>query len=118
MEVTRIVLESVLALLLLSTGGGKLAGASSSHSIRDSLSVSPARWKAIGAVELVVVCALVVGIWLPAVGVVACAAVAILMLGALATRLRAGEKVTSGTGLDVVVLVVAVVALILGADAA
>jgi hypothetical protein len=118
MEVTRIVLESVLALLLLSTGGGKLAGAPSSHSIRDSLRVSPARWKAIGGLELVVVCALVVGIWLPVVGVVACAAVAVLMLGALATRLRAGERLTPGTGLDVVVMVVAIVAVILGADAA
>ena len=115
MEITRIILSIVLALLLLTTGSGKLAGLASSHQIRDSIKVSPVAWKLIGAFELVVVVGLVVGIWLPQVGVVAAVGVVLVMIGAIVTRVRAGgEQLTSGVTADAVFLVVASATAVIG----
>ncbi|MBK4347690.1 DoxX family protein [Lacisediminihabitans sp. G11-30] len=50
-------------LLLLATGGGKLLQASSSLAIRDSLTLTNRTWKTIGALELLAVVGLIVGIW-------------------------------------------------------
>ena len=90
MEITRIILSIALALLLLSTGAGKLAGLASSHQIRDSINVSALAWKAVGVFELLIVAGLVVGIWLPWIGVFAALGVIVIMLGAIVTRVRAG----------------------------
>lgn len=115
MEVTRIVLSVVLALLLLSTGAGKLAGLASSHQIRDSLAVAAPVWKMIGAFELVVVAGLLVGCWVPTVGLVAALGVVLLMAGAVVIRVRAGgEQRRAGVAADTVVLAVAVAAALVG----
>jgi hypothetical protein len=116
MEVLRIVLSVVLALLLLSTGGGKLAGIESSRQIRDSLHLGAGQWKAIGAAEIVIVVGLVVGIWVPPLGLAATIGVIILMVGAIAVRVRAGgEQRTRGVPADAVVLAVGVVAAVASA---
>ncbi|TQL02202.1 DoxX family protein [Cellulomonas sp. SLBN-39] len=112
--VAHIVLSVLLAALLLTTGGGKIAGSASSHAIRDSLHVPPGRWRAIGAFEGVVVAALVLGIWVPLAGVAAAGGVVLLMAGAIVTRLRAGgAQQRSGVTADVVVLLIALVTLVL-----
>ncbi|WP_138757259.1 DoxX family protein [Modestobacter altitudinis] len=111
MEVLRIVLSAVLALLLLSTGGGKLAGIESSRTIRDSLGIGAGSWKAIGAAEVLVVIGLLVGIWVVPVGLAATLGVIVLMVGAIAARVRAGgAQRRAGVAGDAAVLVVAVVA--------
>ncbi|WP_138733206.1 DoxX family protein [Modestobacter excelsi] len=116
MDVLRIVLSVVLALLLLSTGGGKLAGIKSSLQIRDSLHLGAGQWKAIGAAEILVVIGLVVGIWVPALGLAATIGVIVLMVGAIAVRVRAGgEQRSRGVPADAVVLAVGIVAAIASA---
>lgn len=106
MNVVRIVILVLLALLLITTGGGKLAGAASSHVIRDSLRVAPRMWKAIGVFEMALVVALIAGIWSIPVGMVGTLGVVVLMIGAIATRLRAsGAEQRAGIAADVVVLV-------------
>ncbi|WP_380176588.1 DoxX family protein [Kineococcus sp. DHX-1] len=100
----------MLALLLLATGSGKLAGAKSSRAIRDSLAVAPPAWRAIGAFEVLLVVGLVAGIWATPLGRAAAAGVVVLMLGAVAARVRAGgAQRNRGVGADAVVLFAAVV---------
>lgn len=114
LEISHSVLSVLLGALLLTTGGGKLAGAASSHAIRDSLHVPAARWRAIGAFELLVVVALVLGIWLSPWAIVGGAGVVLLMVGALVTRVRAGgEQQRSGVQADAVVLLLGLVTLVL-----
>lgn len=111
MEITRTVVSALLALLLLMTGGGKLAGAASSHAIRESLSVPRRPWKAIGAFEALLVIGLVAGIWVHPLGRLAALGVVALMLGAIVARVRAGgQQRNRGVVADAVVLLLAVVA--------
>lgn len=117
MEATRIVLIALLAVMLLATGGGKLAGAESSHAIRDSLHVPAGRWKIIGALEMVGVIGLVVGAFIPAVAVAAAVGVAALMIGAIITRWQAEKGWSAGIGADAIVLAMAVAAAVLSAQA-
>jgi uncharacterized membrane protein YphA (DoxX/SURF4 family) len=116
-EAVRIVCNLVVALMLLATGGGKLAGAASSHAMRDSLHVSAGQWKLIGALEMLGVVGLIVGIWLPAAALAAAVGVAALMVGAVLTRLRAGEGLSAGVIADTVVLVIAVLVVLLNTAA-
>lgn len=110
MDIVRI----VLAVLLTATGGGKLAGAASSHTIRDSLAVPARAWRAIGAFEILVVIGLVAGIWLRPLGIVATAGVVVLMIGAIASRVRAGGRQrNSGVAADAVILIIAVIATVI-----
>jgi hypothetical protein len=109
LDVLRVVIAALLALLLIATGGGKLMGASSSHAIRDSLSIGATPWRVIGAFELVLVVALVVGIWLPVSALIGSAGAVVLMVGAVAARLRAGgDQRRTGVPADLVVGVVAI----------
>ncbi len=119
MNVAHIVLSVLLGALLLTTGGGKLAGAASSLTIRDSLHVAPERWKAIGAAEMVLVAGFVAGIWLKPVGMLAAIGVVVLMVGAIVVRRRAGgPEQRAGIAADGVILLLAVAAVTLGAAAA
>jgi uncharacterized membrane protein YphA (DoxX/SURF4 family) len=117
MEAVRIVLCVLLALLLLATGGGKLAGAASSHAIRDSLHVPAGRWKLVGGLEILGVVGLLAGIWMPQAGLAAAIGVVALMIGAVITRLRLGRDQTAGIAADGVIGAVAVVAAVLNAQA-
>jgi len=118
MNTAHIVLSVVLAALLIMTGSGKLASAASSRRIRDSLAVPASVWRAIGAFELVVVVGLVVGISVHTVGLVAAVGVVVLMIGAIATRIRAGgEQRKRGVPADAVLLLIAAVAVAIAAAA-
>ncbi len=118
MNIVRIVLSVLLGALLLATGGGKLAGAASSHAIRDGLGVSAARWKAIGAVEMVLVAGLAAGVVVRPVALFAALGVIGLMVGAIVVRRSAGgAEQTKGIVVDVVVLVITAVAGVLSVTA-
>lgn len=115
MNLARIVLLVLLALLLAATGGGKLAGVASSNAIRDSLHVPASRWKAIGVAEIGLVLVLIAGIWLPLTGIAAALGVVVLMIGAILTRRAAGgHEQRSGVIVDAAVLVAALAAAVLG----
>jgi uncharacterized membrane protein YphA (DoxX/SURF4 family) len=115
MDIARITISVLLALMLVATGGGKLAGLSSSRAIRDGLRLSPAFWRVIGVLEILAVVGLVGGIWFPWAGVAASVGVVALMIGAVGFRLRAGGKQRNGITGDVVILVVAAVCAALSA---
>jgi hypothetical protein len=116
LDVLRIVLAAVVALLLITTGGGKLAGASSSHAIRDSLKIGAAPWRMIGVFELVLVALLIVGIWLPVSALIGFAGAIVLMVGAVAARVRAGgAQRRTGVPADVVIGLVAVAGVVVAA---
>lgn len=115
MNLARIVLLVLLALLLATTGGGKLAGLPSSNAVRDSLHVPASRWKAIGVAEIGLVIVLIAGIWLPVTGIAAALGVVVLMIGAILTRRAAGgHEERSGIIVDAAVLVGALAAAVLG----
>jgi hypothetical protein len=100
-----VIISVLLSLLLFVTSSGKLTGASTSLQIRDSLSLSASRWRLIGAIELPIAVALLVGLWVHPLGVVARSSVCALMVGAIAARVRAGgAQRNAGVAVDVVVL--------------
>jgi hypothetical protein len=105
-SVVRIVVSVLLGLLLLATGVGKIAGNSTSLGIRDALALSPGGWRAIGVFELAVTATLGIGLVATRVATtMGGVAVVVLMLGALAFRLRAGgEQLRVGVPVDVIVL--------------
>ena len=109
LDIGRIVLVALLALMLLVTGGGKLAGAASSKGIRDSLNIGATPWRLIGVFELILVVLLVVGIWAPTSAVIGAAGVVVLMVGAIVARMRAGgPQRRAGVPADIAVGVVAI----------
>jgi hypothetical protein len=117
MFIARLIIDLLLAVLLLATGGGKLLQASSSLAIRDSLHLGGRTWRTIGVLEILAVIGLIIGIWVPAVGIAASAGVVLLMVGAITARGRAHQRQVSGYIADVIVLLIAVSALVLHATA-
>ena len=112
-SVVVVVISALLALLLFATSSGKLAGTKVSLEIRDALSLSATQWRLIGAIELPIAIALVVGVWVQPVGLVARLGVCALMVGAIAARVRAGGAQRNvGVAVDVVVLALAAVSLL------
>ena len=114
MELARIILSAVLALLLLVTGGGKVLGLPYAHANREKLSVHPVLWRVIGVLELAAVVGLVWGIWFVPFGLAASIGVALLMIGAFVFRLRTKDRAVVRQGIaDIVLLVLAVVMIVL-----
>lgn len=110
-DIVRGLLVALLGLMLVATGGGKLAGTASSRAIRDSLGIGATPWRAIGVFEMILVALLAAGIWAPVSGAVGATGVVVLMIGAIAVRVRAGgAQRRSGVFVDLVVAVVAVAA--------
>lgn len=119
LDIARIALSVLMALLLVATGGGKVARASSSHRIRDELRVSASTWWWIGVFELITVAVLVAGIWVPSAAATGAAAVVALMLGAIITRVRAGgAQRRAGVLSDAAVGVLAIAALVVAVSSA
>ena len=114
MELARIILSIVLALLLVVTGGGKVLGLPYAHANREKLGVHPTFWRIIGCLELAAVVGLVWGIWLVPFGLAAAIGVALLMVGAFGFRLRTRDRAAIREGIaDLVVLVLAVATIVL-----
>jgi len=114
MELARIILSVVLALLLLVTGGGKVLGLPYAHANREKLSVHPVFWRIIGVLEIAAVVGLIWGIWFVPFGLAASIGVALLMIGAFVFRLRTRDGAVLREGIaDIVLLVLAVAAIVL-----
>ena len=115
-----VILSIALALLFLLTGAGKVLGLALANTNRDRLGVHPTFWRATGLLEWAGAVGLVVGIWWWPLGFAAACGLAVLMLGAIVSRVRAHRvKPTAGrtfaltvTG-DAIVLVLAVVTAVL-----
>lgn len=114
MEIVRIILSIVLALLLVVTGGGKVLGLPYARANRERLSVHPVFWRVTGGLELAAVVGLVWGIWFVPFGLAAAIGLALLMIGAFGFRLRTRDTAIVREGIaDVVILALAVVAIVL-----
>ncbi len=109
-------LSVLVALLFGGTGAIKIFGLPVSLRIRDRLGVPATLWRAIGLLEWVGAAGLLVGLWVPMVGVAAAVGLSALMLGAVASRLRVHDSaatiavdlgVLTLVGLDLVLLAVA-----------
>jgi hypothetical protein len=115
MELARVIVSIVLAVMLVITGGGKLVGLKYASGNRDALGVHPVFWRVIGVLELAAVVGLVWGIWFIPFGIAASAGVVLLMLGAIAFRFRTGKPEVKRQAIaDVVVLLIAIAAVALG----
>lgn len=114
MEIVRIVLSVILALMLLVTGGGKVLDLSMARSNRDALSVHPVFWRLIGALEVAATVGLAWGIWFVPFGLAAAIGVALLMIGAFLFRLRTRDRAVIRQGLaDIAVFVLTLVVITL-----
>lgn len=115
MLVTRLIIDALLVLLLLNTGGGKLRQTKSSLAIRDSLNLGAQLWRAIGILELLAALGLLIGIWIPTAGLIASAGIGVLMVGAIVARAHAGQRQPAGYVVDATVLLIAVASVVLSA---
>ncbi|NQX11741.1 DoxX family protein [Microbacteriaceae bacterium VKM Ac-2855] len=110
-----VILFGLLAVLFVYSGLIKLLGAASSLETRDALRIPPARWQAIGALEMLGVIGLMLGLTTPWIGVAAASGLALVMVGALVVRMRAAEsraRAARFVAVDVVALLLCVAALV------
>ena len=106
------VLAIVVAVLFVSTGGVKLFNVPASLAIRDSLDVPANQWRLIGVLEWLGAAGVLVGLAEEWVGRLAAIALAALIVGAIATRIRAARKhqrsEAAGLAMDVATLALCV----------
>lgn len=115
-----LILSILLALVFLATGGGKVLNLAFSQKLRDGLHVPSRFWRATGALEWAGALGLIVGIWVPLLGLLAAIGLALLMVGAIVTRVRSARiagtprrQLLAGVAADAVVLALVVVTAIL-----
>ena len=109
------VLTVVLAVVFLASGGMKLLALPYSVRNRDRFGLSQSLWRTIGVLELAGVAGLLAGTAVPVLGAAAGVGLALLMVGATATRLRVHDPAVQVLGdLVVLALVVAYVVVRLG----
>jgi uncharacterized membrane protein YphA (DoxX/SURF4 family) len=91
MNTATAIATSLLAVLFLSAGAPKLAGAAQSLEMRDHLGVPARFWRLIGVLEIAGAAGALLGLAVRALGVAATGGLVLLSLGAIATHIRAGD---------------------------
>ena len=104
------VLSVLVGLLFLVTGGVKVVGLPQSLAIRDHFGMAPQLWRVIGVLECAGAVGALLGIEVRALGLLALAGLAALMLGAVASRIRVRDPLPL-MAFDVAVLALVVVTL-------
>lgn len=95
MTIVAAILDIALAALFLFSGGRKLVGSTEVAAEAAHLSIVPGWYRAIGITEVGGAAGLLAGLaWAP-IGIVAAAGLALLMLGAVVTHVRAGDRFVS-----------------------
>ena len=82
MAIVTVVVSALLAPAFIVLGGLKVAGAKQSLQIRDQLLITAGLWVLIGALELAGAAGLLIGLWVPAIGIAAAVGLGLLMAGA------------------------------------
>jgi hypothetical protein len=114
-DLARIILSIVLALLLVVTGGGKVLRLEFSKGNQVALGVSPRFWFVTGCLEIAAVAGLVWGLWFVPFSIAAAIGVVALMIGAIVFRFHSGDaKNKRGSVADVVVGLLAAATAVLG----
>lgn len=91
MSVAAIVSATLLALLFLAVGVPKAAAVPRTAEQADRFGVPRGLYRVVGVLEVLGGVGVVVGLWLPWLGVAAGAGLALLMLGAAVSHLRAKD---------------------------
>ena len=116
-ETLSMVLAIVTGALFVVTGGVKVLGVKQSLAIRDHFGIAPRLWRIVGTLETAGAVGVLVGIAVPALGVLAAGGLAALMVGAITNRVRVKDSVVMIAG-DVTVLALVVVTAIVTVAAA
>jgi hypothetical protein len=115
-DLARIILSTLLALLLVVTGGGKVLRLEFSKANQVALGLTLRFWFETGCLEIAAVVGLVWGLWFVPFSIAAAAGVVGLMIGAIVIRFRTGDtKIKRGAVADVVVGLIAASIAVLGA---
>jgi hypothetical protein len=88
-----IVLSIILGLLFLVTGGVKVIGLRQSLAIRDHFGMPATLWRTIGALEVAGAAGTLIGLKIFGLGLLALIGLALLMIGAIVTRVRVHDRV-------------------------
>lgn len=93
----------LVGLTFLVTGGVKILSVPQSLEIRDHLGIAPGLWRIVGTLETLGAVGVLVGLGVELIGTLALIGLTLLMLGAIASRIRVRDSVVT-IGLDAVVL--------------
>jgi hypothetical protein len=93
MFIVTVVLAILLSLTFAASGGLKVAGVKSAMDQADHLRFPHNAYKGIGALELLAVIGLLAGLAVWPLGVAAGAGLVLLMIGAVITHIRVGDKI-------------------------
>ncbi|GAA1560493.1 hypothetical protein GCM10009804_16590 [Kribbella hippodromi] len=102
-----VVLAIVVGVLFIVTGGVKVLGVRQSLAVRDHLGMAPQLWRLIGLLELAGAAGVLIGLKLTVLGVLAAIGLTLLMLGAIASRVKVRDSALM-IAADVVVLALVV----------
>lgn len=112
MFIATIVLSILLALAYVGAGGAKVAGTKLMMEGADHFGISRTAYRGIGALELAGALGLVVGLRIGPLGTAAAVCLAVLMVGAVATHVRAHDPFSRAAA-PAVLAVLAVVTAVL-----
>ena len=107
-----VIASIVLAVLYVATGAGKVLGLGYANKQRKAIRLSPTFWRVTGSLEWLGAIGLIVGIWVRPIGVAAASGLALFMIGAAVSRIRAARLwqnsrgLASGLAVDAVLFVV------------
>jgi uncharacterized membrane protein YphA (DoxX/SURF4 family) len=91
MFVATVVLTIVLAAVFLGAGMPKILGTKTSLRMRDQLQINPQLYRVVGFLEIAAVAGLLIGLVVPVLGAAAAGGLALLMIGAIASHILAGD---------------------------
>lgn len=112
MTVVLVLLTVLVSLVLLATGGAKLAAIPDMRTRASHLGFSVTTFRVVGALEVAGVAGLQLGWQWPTLGLVAAVALTLLMLGAVVCHVRVGDPLREAVpALVVTAVLVAVVVL-------
>jgi hypothetical protein len=107
MTTTVIALTALAAVALGAAGGAKVAAVPDMRRRADHLGFSVTAYRLIGSLELAGVAGLIVGLAIPALAMAAAVGLLLMMVGAVISHLRAGDRVKGALPAIVVGFIVA-----------
>jgi uncharacterized membrane protein YphA (DoxX/SURF4 family) len=90
--VTTAIIGSVLAAMYLAAGSSKAMAAPRTVAQAAELKIAPRSYRLIGIAELFGAAGVVIGLWLPWLGIAAGIGVGLMMIGAIVAHLRVGQS--------------------------
>jgi uncharacterized membrane protein YphA (DoxX/SURF4 family) len=92
MYIATVIVGSLLALMFIAAGVPKLLKAQSAVTQAEELKIAPTSYQIIGVLELLGAAGVLLGLWTSWLGVAAGAGLALMMVGAVITHVRAGQS--------------------------